>query len=375
MKATIVSFVLVLAIFMTTGVMAQPNLSYESEDGDYSMAIHGRIQLDGAYFDEDATEIDNDTEFRRARIAIEGVMHSNWKYKAQFDFAGDDVATKDLYVQHKPSGVIFGQFNQPTGLSLLTSSKYITFLERPTVVEGLVSGRRIGVGWKHNAPDYTLFASIYDHETDGKDQAPGYGVRATWLPMKSENSLIHLGATLVSEGPTNDSADTSRFRSRPEAHLANRLVDTGNLADIDRTNKVGVEFAWLNGPWSAQSEYYKVDVSRDNGLPDADFEGYYVFGSYFLGNSGSRTYKKGSFGRSSINDASKGAWEIAARYSHLDLNDGDIQGGELDTITLGLNYYPHKHIRFMANYIMADSEKAGIDDDPNVFQIRAAIDW
>ncbi|MEJ0023880.1 MAG: porin [Alphaproteobacteria bacterium] len=46
-----------------------------------------------------------------------------------------------------------------------------------------------------------------------------------------------------------------------------------------------------------------------------------------------------------------GAWEVAARYSNLDLNDhegvsgsavpaGGIRGGEQDITTVGLNWYP-----------------------------------
>ena len=39
----------------------------------------------------------------------------------------------------------------------------------------------------------------------------------------------------------------------------------------------------------------------------------------------------------------RGAWEIAARYSYVDLNSGSgadrIQGGIMDGVTVGLNWY------------------------------------
>jgi phosphate-selective porin OprO/OprP len=50
-----------------------------------------------------------------------------------------------------------------------------------------------------------------------------------------------------------------------------------------------------------------------------------------------------------------GAWEIAARYSYVNLNDGvglnRIQGGTLDGLTLGLNWYLNTNLRFQFDYV------------------------
>ena len=49
--------------------------------------------------------------------------------------------------------------------------------------------------------------------------------------------------------------------------------------------------------------------------------------------------------------SSWGAWEIAARYSYVDLNDGSgtnrIQGGEMDGVTLALNWYLNNNLNVM----------------------------
>ena len=49
-----------------------------------------------------------------------------------------------------------------------------------------------------------------------------------------------------------------------------------------------------------------------------------------------------------------GAWEIAARYSYIDLNDGAglnrIQGGILNGFSLALNWYANTNLNVMCDW-------------------------
>ena len=45
------------------------------------------------------------------------------------------------------------------------------------------------------------------------------------------------------------------------------------------------------------------------------------------------------------------AWEVAARYSYLNLNDGPIQGGVLSGLTLGLNWYLNTNLKFQFDWV------------------------
>jgi phosphate-selective porin OprO/OprP len=48
-----------------------------------------------------------------------------------------------------------------------------------------------------------------------------------------------------------------------------------------------------------------------------------------------------------------GVFEVAARYSVIDLARRDIQGGFQQDVTVGLNWYLEPYIRVMGNYIHA----------------------
>ncbi len=67
-----------------------------------------------------------------------------------------------------------------------------------------------------------------------------------------------------------------------------------------------------------------------------------------------------------------GAWEVAARFSYLDLDDGSIRGGNLNDVTLGLNWYVSPRIRVMANFVRAHLRN---NVTANLFQMRFQIDY
>ena len=112
---------------------------------------------------------------------------------------------------------------------------------------------------------------------------------------------------------------------------------------------------------------------------DVSFWGTYVLVSYFLtGEQRPYQRRRGIFGRVPLRqrfswkDRYFGAWEVAARYSHLDLNDRDIRGGNLSNFTLALNWYVLPNVRLMGNWVRAHLNGVG---DSNIFQMRFQIDY
>ena len=70
------------------------------------------------------------------------------------------------------------------------------------------------------------------------------------------------------------------------------------------------------------------------------------------------------------------AWELAARYSYLSLNGPGVQGGRLNDVTLGINWYLNTYLKFQLNYIRAMlANPVHGSSDTNIVALRAQVDF
>jgi phosphate-selective porin OprO/OprP len=357
---------LIAAVFVCTPAQA---------DDDYpTVDFGGRLQLDYTWFDDDKSDLDTGGEVRRARLFAKGKLAKDWDYKLQLDFSGDDPELKDGFLRYSGvdnSRIWLGNFKQPSSLEQLTSSKYITFTER-AFTSGLSEGRRMGLGYQGWSQHSTWFLSLYGDEANQNVEGNGIGGRYVYRPFQQEKSVLHLA---INASWNEDEDDTIRLRARPESHQdSSRIIDTGSIANVEDFTTLGLETALVSGRFSAQGEFKSLSLNR-RGAEDLSFSGVYVYASCFLTND-SRPYsgKDGAFGRVKPS-GDKGAWELALRYSHLDLSDEEILGGEADVVTFAVNYYATSHLRFMADFIAADSDEVAGDDDPNALQFRMQYDF
>lgn len=329
----------------------------------------GRIQADNTNYDNDKFVHSDGSELRRARLFISGNLSDNWDYKVQYDFAPDSTALKDGFIRYSGfnnSRITVGNFKQFSSLEELTSSNNITFTER-AMLNTLVTSRRVGIGFQNWSDNYSIAVSTYTHGANNLVRGNGYAGRFVYRPQLGGQAMLHLGLAVSRE---EDDDDTIRRRARPESHQdSHRLINTGKIANIDGFSKIGLEAAYVNRRFSAQSEFVRQKIARRIGS-DLTFDGYYAYASYFLTND-RRPYSTSDAAFGTVSPSSPdGAWQIAARISNLELTDRDITGGEANIITLGVNYYMNRNLRFSANYILADSDDIAGDDDPNAIQLR-----
>ncbi|NOS99152.1 MAG: porin [Phycisphaerales bacterium] len=383
-------------------------LRFDSNDGSFQLKLGGFFQYDLGYFAGDShieettgaidaarSEIEDGSEFRRARINVSGSMYDNIDFKVEYDFAEGDARFTDVYMGIKKVPVVgnvrIGHFKEPFGLEELTSDLNVTFLERalPTVFDPV---RNAGIMVHNTLLDERMtWAAGFFRETD--DFANGAGsrdynatARLTGLPWYEEEGrkLLHVGVAYTHK---NFEDDVVRFRQRPEAHLAPRFVDTGTFP-AEYSDTVGAELAWVCGPFSLQGEFMQAFV-ESRVASDPTFWGAYLQASYFLTGE-HRPYDRvaGSFKgvkpKKNFGKDGWGAWEVAVRYSHLDLNDRildfdgvDTSDGELRDFTVGLNWYLNPNARFMWNYVRADVAEDDAEDggEIDIYQMRFQLSF
>lgn len=383
-------------------VKFSPAPQWTSADKAFSLKLRGRIELDTAFFNvrRGTRDFNNGTELRRARLGLDGKMFTDWAYRLEADVAagsrddssGSELDVKDAYIQYvglKNLTITAGQHKTPNGLDQLTSSTNLTFLERASFSEAFLDRRnaggdfKLGLSARYARPNWSLTAGVFGENAaitgaSGADEGYGFHGRATFTPVNTARNLIHLGVS----GFWRDTGGrgTVRFGDRPEVRVDGaRLVDTSAF-EADSYTFLGAEFIGASGPFFVQAEYGRTDVNRGNGLADAGFDGGYVQAGWFL--TGERLpYKDGIPGRVepkrnfSLKEGGFGAFQLAARYSALGLNDGSIQGGRSENLTLGLNWYANPYVRVLVNWVRFDTTRRGIETDGDAFATRFAVNW
>jgi len=358
-------------------------LRLDSADGAFKLKIGGRLMFDWNCFfgedeDMDAAPFNDGLEFRRLRFYSEGTIYENTEYKLQIDFAGgsEGSSLKDAYIGVREffpfAGFKVGKFHEPFSIDEITSSKYMTFMERALPTNTFAPSRSGGVMLYNNVDSFTWAAGAFrpldDDNTWTGTQGYAFTGRVTYAPWGKSKSdrASHVGLAYTWRGAESDGM--LRFRQRPSLHLAERLVNT-DYVDYDSEYRLGLEGALVYGPFAAQGEYVHVGVDRETD-GSVNFGGYYVEGSYFLtGEHRSLDNKGGAFSRTKPDEnysrgGGMGAWQVGVRYACLDLDDSDINGGRLSDVTVGLNWYQNPNVRMMFNYLyaMADEGDGGNND-------------
>lgn len=267
-------------------------------------------------------------------------------------------------------------------------------------IQILNSNEEGDIGWQVGEFKNTQNPFGFSNSTGGSETVG----RLIWLPIFEDEGrkLLHLAVSGRTMEPRRQYAaydangqgigpefPGTRFRTRgdirngPPGPLNSIYADTGVLQGTWQ-NMIGLEFVGNNGPWSFQSEYfgswlYNTKTTSAGPLvtngyqpkPGTNVGTYYAQSGYaevlYFLTGESRTYSKieyrfdrpvphnnfyairgGGSGRRL--GLSEGAWQVGLRYNYLCLSDGEINGGVLNGMTLGLNWLLNPNARVYFNY-------------------------
>ena len=380
MKAT--RHLLAIALLSAIAPAAHAEIAIDVIGGS-EVSLEGLIQADGNWFDNDLADLngvnvngdDSEFELRRAEIVLKGKGPGNFEWVLGYDAKADKFL--DVNAKYKLGGdsnhfVQVGQYKQPNSLEELSSTKNNDFISKAAVTNTYAVGRRLGAAYGYGSGNWGVNASVFGRElTRNLAHGSGWGVRGTFAPINDKGSLLHFGLAYVNY---DTDSDTFRVRARPNADLATvRLVDSGNMTDTDRVATTSAEAMWVRGPFKLQGEYYSSDIQRmENG--DYTSTGGYVSAVWNVTGE-TWGYKGGVPSTPLPSEPASGLWQLGLRYDTLDLNDGDVRGGQMDAWTVGANWYWRSNFKFMLNYVMVDTERQDISDDPNIIEARAQFYW
>jgi phosphate-selective porin OprO/OprP len=417
-------------------------MRFESSDKNFTFAIDGRVHFEAEFNDTERdletsnvystpgnstvgspggpTNIGGQTngfEIRRARINFSGKAYQHFEFTMGYDFAGggnngNGTPMKDVYVGAFNLGdwipdVRGGQFYEPFGLDQMTSDNDFPMIEFAAPTNTFAPGRSVGFLLRKQLKDEgkveRVTGAVGVFRPDSGDNGVGvkgtggyaFDARVTGLPWYHEGDLVHLGVAgslrSYAAAPTTGGATatpTVTFSSNPEQHLMSTMISTGAIP-ADGELKLGGEAAFIKGPWAVSSEYFidKVDTANTTAISDPTFSGYYAQVAWTI--TGERRAWKGAdaiFGgisptSNAFVNGGMGAWELALRWSNVDLTDGSlatgVRGGSIDVLTLGLNWYANTNFRCMLDLSRADVTT----DDPglgqggvsNIIQMRMQV--
>jgi len=334
--------------------------------------------------------------FRRARFGVEGTIARDFNYRLLLELGGSGTEgptrINDAWIAYTgfaPFTFQLGAFSPPANMDDGTSPEDLPFLERASASElsrtlGGADGR-IGLAVKANGARWMsslTFTTRTVNDAEVFDVQAAAVARAGLLAATGSNYNVHLGASgtyvfaPADQGQGVTPLHPLRFRDRPEIRVdSTRLIDTGSI-DADHASAMGLEFGanWKN--FYVQGEHFWFDIERpaSSTLDDPDFKGYYLQGSWVLtGESRRYNMVTGSFQNPKptvpfSSNGGFGAWELAARFSRMNLNFEEglagtasvpnaVRGGDQQVWTFGLNWFPNPNFKIMMNYMLIDVDR------------------
>ncbi len=268
------------------GTFDDRGLHWATKDGNFSIALNGRIQPASQYnFINDpnpafGTNTDNELNsgmnIRRARLGVEGTFFKIWDYKFEYDFSRGNgsvgAGITDAFVRLNHTDALsykVGSFKEPFSLEEAASNRYLTFIERHMSVNSFVDNPntyKTGIGLNYavkrwqtglafqtepigswSSASTSVNANGNQNRNNGSGDSGWQGIgRISGRPwMIDDTKFMHIGisaghtdvntqyradGTMVGEGQTGGGGGMSFFAFPGTNVDRTNILNTGNLS-------------------------------------------------------------------------------------------------------------------------------------------------
>jgi phosphate-selective porin OprO/OprP len=383
-----------------------------SPDQAFQLRLRAYAQADGRWLLDPEQGGDDTFLFRRVRLNFEGTLFEHVDFRIMPDFANSTLTLFDAYANLKyfPQAQLqVGKFKPPVGLERLQSATALMFVERafPTL---LVPSRDVGgMLWSELAEGLVTyqvgaFNGVRDGGTqdvdtdDGKDLA----ARLFFHPFRRlENPWLDgFGIGVAGTAGRVDEQSPASFRTTAAA--SSFFAYRGASATFDAVSGDGdrIRYSpqayWYAGPLGLMAEYVSSEqemrrdplpaVGGDSLREDLRHDAWQVAISYAL--TGENASYKGLIPASPFapSEGTWGAFEIAARWNEIDLDDDSFDGGaasfadpttsvtKAQGVTVGLNWYLNRWVKVMVNYDRTSFDGGAAGGTPGSIRDRETED-
>lgn len=368
---------------------------------------------------------------RRGRVFFEGTLYEAVDYKFELEFANgigfspvgttneavagsvtNSPGPTDAWITVKDvpwfGNVRIGSQKEWFSLEHLNNYRALEFMERSYLFDfsqatafnnGFSPGVSVFRTWANDRV-FTA-AGVYKNESDligfgNGDGQYAFTGRVAALPvwMPEEKMFWHVGGAMSHRDPVDGQVQVrvrDNIRNAPFP-LLNLIANTG-LINASSQDLYNLETAAVWGPLTFQAEYTAnvINGARVGTGPRQGslfFEGLYAETMLFLTGE-SRTWNPKTAVMSRVQPLRPlrlkpspdcegrgfGAWELAVRYTYLDLQNKAIRAGRLDAVTLGLNWYLNTSAKLQLNYDWTQRGETPARGHVHGFGTRCAFDF
>ena len=384
--------------------------SFRSADTNFVLKLRGYIQADSRWFIDDGIDANDTFLLRRVRPIFEGTVFDKYDFRVMLDFgsgasssAANNGFLQDAYLNARflPEFQLqFGKFKEPVGLERLQSGANLLFVERAYPTQ-LLPNRDAGVQLHGELFGGTLnyAVGIFNGVADGgsgdfetADDEKDGAARLFAQPFRhlDNTALKGLGIGFAGTYGNQEGALRSFVSPGQQRFFAYRSSTAATAPNVEADGdhiRLTPQGYYYWGPLGIFGEYAisSQDVRQVGGgagageVAELRHTAWQVAASYVL--TGEENSSRGITPKRPFNlsGGGWGAWEIAARYSELDIDDDtfpifanpDTSATGAKSWTIGVNWHLNRNVKFNLNYEQTDFE--GGAENPITAQKEHAI--